>query len=55
MEQKSSNPSLQKILISFSEYNRLKAVEEAYQNIEKNKEKEFDNLNFSKLNFLSKK
>jgi hypothetical protein len=43
MEQKSSSPSLQKILISFSEYNRLKSIEEAYQNIEKKKEKEFDN------------
>ena len=49
MEKKSSTPSLEKILISFAEYNRLKTIEEAFQNIEKEKEKEFDNHNLSKL------
>jgi hypothetical protein len=45
MEKKTfSEPSIQKILISYAEYNRLKSVEEAYQKIEKEKEKNFSNF-----------
>ena len=49
MEKKPTSPSLEKILISYSEYNRLKSLEEKYQNLEKEKEKEFDNHRSSKL------
>jgi hypothetical protein len=44
MEDKtSSDPSIEKILISYAEYERLKAVEANYQKLLKRKEKLFDN------------
>jgi hypothetical protein len=43
MEKKSSNPSVEKILISYSEYSRLKSIETEYQNLQKEKEKLFNN------------
>jgi hypothetical protein len=43
MEKKSTNPSVEKILISYSEFSRLKSIELEYQNLQKEKEKLFNN------------
>jgi hypothetical protein len=43
MEQKSSNPSLKKVLIAYSEFSRLKSIEVEFNNLQKEKEKSFDN------------
>jgi hypothetical protein len=43
MEKKSTNPSVEKILISYSEFSRLKSIELEYQTLQKEKEKLFNN------------
>jgi hypothetical protein len=43
MEDKtSSDPSIEKIVLSYAEYERLKAIEASYQKLLKKKEKLFD-------------
>ena len=42
--EKSLNPSLKKLLISSSEYKRLKSIEADYNNLQEEKKKQFDNL-----------
>jgi hypothetical protein len=43
MEKKSTNPSLEKILISYSEFSRLKSIESEYNKAQKEKEKHYIN------------
>jgi hypothetical protein len=49
MEDKtSSDPSIEKIVISYAEYERLKTIEANYQKLLKRKEKLFDNTSEGK-------
>jgi hypothetical protein len=43
MEKRSLNPSLEKILISYSEFARLKSIEKEYQSLQNERKKLFDN------------